>query len=340
MPPQQVKRPPSAPTLRSLPRRSATREGVAFCCVRSRGPTQKSRTDPLFESALSGFRPTFHQSPAGRYSATRAHRDSESHQRVDVRCAGASLRRVHAAARKSTALCRLRSVLDRNSRPVSPVLRCLRRSRAHVAFGGRRLPLRSVPGAAAAHRRRNGDRRLCGTVARDRARVQVRRPPLDRVTLERLAAAPWCSDSRRRGSRRSGPAALEPPVAARLQPGSRTGGGARPSSRRSAQAEAIHMLADRTLGRGTARQRSRRLRPCQAARTSHGPLHRPCGRREHDRGDAGGVCPRVDGRRSARGANAYSSPSRDRTVSRTSALTTALSRSPGMRIQPGSDDCA
>ena len=279
-------------------------------------------------------------SAPGRGPATRAHRDSERGQRVDVRCAGASVRRVHAASRRSTALRRVRSVLERDSSPASAVLQRLRRSRAHMAFRRRGVPLRSVPGATAAHRRRQGDRRLCGTVTRNRARLQVRRPPIDRVTLEHHAAAAWCSDSQRRGPRRSGAVALEPPVAARLQPGPRTGGRARPSSPRSAQAEAAHTFADGTLGRGTVRQRSRRLRPCQANRTSHRSLRRPRGRREHDRGDAGGVCPRVDGRRSARGANAYSSPSRDRTVSRTSALTTALSRSPGIRVQPGSDDCA
>ena len=341
MRPQRVKLRPNVPALRSLPRRSAKREGGSFFLRRSIAPTNAEISYwPIFRSAPSAFRSSFHRFSGWQEFCDHRHRDSESDQRVDVRSAGASLRRLYAAARKPAALRRLRSVLEGDSSPVSAVLRCLRRSRAHVAFRRRGLPLRVVPGAAAAHRRRPGDRRLCGTVARDRARVQVRRSSIDRVLLEHPAAAAWCADSPRRGSRGSGPPALEPPVAAWLQPGTRTGGEARPSSPRSAEAEATHTLADGTLGRGTARQRSRRLRPCPATRTSHRPLHRPCGRREHDRGDAGGVCLRVDGRRSARGADAYSSPSRDRTVSRTSALTAALSRSPGTRIQPGSDDCA
>ena len=64
------------------------------------------------------------------------------------------------------------------------------------------------------------------------------------------------------------------------------------------------------------------------------PSHRAGGRRQHDRGDTGGVRPRADGGRGDRSSDAYGSPSLDATACRTSALTSSLGRSPRSSTQP------
>ena len=102
---------------------------------------------------------------------------------------------------------------------------------------------------------------------------------------------------------------------------------------------AAHTVANGPVGRGTARQCPRRLRAFERCWTVRRPLHCPRGRREYDRSDAGGLCSGVEGGRSAGSANAYSSPSRDRTVSNTAPVTSAFARSAGINAQLGSDDC-
>ena len=167
-----------------------------------------------------------------------------------------------------------------------------------------------------------GDLRRAAAI--DPAGVQVRPASIARAAARPADAAAWRGGARRCRLRRAGASALAPALAARA------------SIRRSTwPASSDCPSAARCGAAGTrARRPTCPQTPAFATSATHSSLHAGCadlrpshragGRRQHDRGDAGGVRAGADGGGGGGGADAYGSPSLDATACRTSALTSVL----------------
>ena len=236
---------------------------------------------------------------------------------------------------------RVRRLLGRDPAAAAAVLRRLRRSAAVVA--------RSRSGTVC---RRAADRRP--HIAAGRA-VGDYDGPLRAILHalkydgRRSLAAPLGRLMRQRGAAVLAGADCVVPVPLHwrrrwrrgLQSGARPGRAARAAGAARAAAPPAHAHADRPARRRRAAQRPRRLRRCRRGAGVVGPLASCSWTTSSTTGATLEACARVlmaGGR--AGGADAYSSPSRDATACRTSALTSSFGRSPRISTQPASAACA